>query len=72
MHNPWAHKPWWCQPWSIFLTGSLLIAASYTWLGAWWILPAIPVLVWMGYFLVVWPRLMSRYLSDAESQSGVE
>ncbi len=67
--NPWQSKPWWCQPWSILLTGVLLIGGSYTWLGLsfWWLLVALPVAVWMGYFLVVWPRLMRQYYKDTSS-----
>ncbi len=58
--NPWNYKPWWCQPWSILLTGNILIFGSWfvfkrVWLTA---LVAVPVLIWMGFFLLVWPRLM--------------
>ncbi|NCJ06516.1 hypothetical protein GS597_08320 [Synechococcales cyanobacterium C] len=61
-NNPWQYKPWWCQPWSIVLTGTSLI------LGAWWLshhlwltaLVAAPVLVWMGFFVLVWPTLMRK------------
>ncbi|MGI0485024.1 DUF6737 family protein [Pantanalinema rosaneae CENA516] len=58
----WHYKPWWCQPWSILLTGCGLIG------GIWWltqiiwltILVAIPVLTWMGFFLLLYPRLMQQ------------
>lgn len=70
----WSYKPWWCQPWSILLTGCLLIG------GTWWltqiiwltILLAIPVLIWMGFFLLLYPRLMqqSGLLADPASQSA--
>jgi hypothetical protein len=59
--SPWRAKPWWCQPWSVALTGCLLIAASLRVLPfPWGVVPAVPVAVWMGYFLFVWPRSM-RY-----------
>jgi hypothetical protein len=58
--NPWNYKPWWCQPWSILLTGTGLIGVSWFLLKTVWItvLVAIPLLAWMGFFLLVWPRLM--------------
>jgi hypothetical protein len=65
--NIWHYKPWWCQPWSILLTGSAIV-----W-GSWWlaktpwftVVVAVPVLAWMGFFLLVYPRLMADYYSDA-------
>ncbi|MEX0267583.1 DUF6737 family protein [Leptolyngbyaceae cyanobacterium UHCC 1019] len=63
IHLPtvWSDKPWWCQPWSILLKGSSLI------IGSWWfhhlwvtVIVAIPVLAWMGFFLLVYPPLMKR------------
>jgi hypothetical protein len=60
--NPWNYKPWWCQPWSILLTGNGLIAGSW-WLGhRLWLtaLVALPILVWMGFFLLLWPRLVQQ------------
>jgi hypothetical protein len=67
--NPWSYKPWWCQPWSILLTGSSLIAASWWTIHQLWftVLVAIPVGVWMGFFLLVWPSLMAQVLADMES-----
>ncbi|MEG4105056.1 DUF6737 family protein [Microcoleus sp. S13_C5] len=58
--SPWSYKPWWCQPWSILLTGTSLISGSWFLLKTVWItvLVAIPLLAWMGFFLLVWPRLM--------------
>jgi len=58
--SPWSYKPWWCQPWSILLTGTSLISSSWFLLKTVWItvLVAIPLLAWMGFFLLVWPRLM--------------
>ncbi|NJL46591.1 MAG: hypothetical protein HC929_02595 [Leptolyngbyaceae cyanobacterium SM2_5_2] len=58
--SPWQLKPWWCQPWSIVLTGVGLILGSWVLLHRWWVtlLVAIPVGVWMGFFVLVWPRLV--------------
>ncbi|NJK41076.1 MAG: hypothetical protein HC934_06420 [Acaryochloridaceae cyanobacterium SU_2_1] len=71
-YKPWSHKPWWCQPWSIVLTGIGLILGSWLlahriWLTA---IVALPVLAWMGLFLIVWPRAMAQMM--AESQDGGE
>ncbi|MCP9825793.1 DUF6737 family protein [Synechococcus sp. EJ6-Ellesmere] len=57
----WQLKPWWCQPWSILLTGVLLIAGSWFWLGRWWLtVPfATGVLLWWWLFLVLMPRQLS-------------
>ncbi|WP_353932452.1 DUF6737 family protein [Okeanomitos corallinicola TIOX110] len=58
--NPWNYKPWWCQPWSIMLTGLTLISGSWLIFQLIWltIFVAIPVLTWMGFFLLIWPKLM--------------
>ena len=58
--SPWNYKPWWCQPWSILLTGITLISGSWLLFHTLWltILVTIPVLTWMGFFLLIWPRLM--------------
>ncbi len=58
--SPWQYKPWWCQPWSIVLTGLSLIGGSWIGLKSPWVtgVVAIPVLLWMGFFLLVWPRLV--------------
>ncbi|HEY9643663.1 MAG TPA: DUF6737 family protein [Coleofasciculaceae cyanobacterium] len=66
--NVWDHKPWWCQPWSILLTGIVLIAGSWLpfhriWLTA---IVALPVLIWMGFFLILYPQAMREYLSASE------
>jgi hypothetical protein len=60
--SPWNYKPWWCQPWSILLTSICVIAGSWFLLRIIWltILIAIPVLIWMGFFLFVWPQLIIR------------
>lgn len=55
----WNYKPWWCQPWSIILTGILLIGGSWLLLLNVWITSfvAIPVLIWMIYFVLIFPKL---------------
>ena len=62
----WNYKPWWCQPWSILLVGITIIGGA--WLisklifGMVWLtlLVAIPVLTWMGFFLLLYPQLVVR------------
>ena len=58
----WNHKPWWCQPWSIILTSLTLISGSWLIFKIIWltILVAIPLLIWMGFFLLIWPQMMIR------------
>ncbi|NJM68017.1 MAG: hypothetical protein HC851_21300 [Acaryochloris sp. RU_4_1] len=66
--NPWRYKPWWCQPWSIVVTGITLIAGAW-FLTRWiWltILVAIPVLAWMGLFLILWPRAMQQAYAEQQ------
>ena len=55
----WDYKPWWCQPWSIILTSILLIGGSWWLLNNVWItlLVAVPVLIWMIYFVLIFPKL---------------
>ncbi len=55
----WNYKPWWCQPWSIILTGILLISGSWVLLLNLWItiFVAIPVVTWMIYFVLIFPKL---------------
>jgi hypothetical protein len=71
----WQYKPWWCQPWSILLTGAVLISGSWllghrVWLT---LLVALPVVTWMVYFLLVYPRLMQPYLQQSQQgKTGVE
>lgn len=64
--NPWAYKPWWCQPWSILLTGISIIAGTWFLTNLIWltVVIALPILVWMGFFLLLWPQLMRRYLES--------
>ncbi|WP_448561431.1 DUF6737 family protein [Trichothermofontia sp.] len=66
--NPWNYKPWWCQPWSILLTGLGLILGSWLFFHRYWVtgLVAVPVFTWMGFFLLVWPRLVARVLASQE------
>ena len=68
----WDYKPWWCQPWSIVLTGGTLIGGSWWLLKLVWVtlLVAIPVLIWMGFFLVIYPRLFKESLLQAELPDG--
>lgn len=58
--SPWQLKPWWCQPWSIVLTGVAIVGGSWLLLHRLWLtaLVAVPIGVWMGFFLLLWPRLM--------------
>ena len=60
--NPWDYKPWWCQPWSILLTGTILISGSwFIWQIIWLTLViSVPVLTWMGFFLLIWPSLVRQ------------
>jgi hypothetical protein len=57
----WDYKPWWCQPWSILLTGTIIIGASWIIFKMIWltILVSIPILTWMGFFLLVYPKLIA-------------
>jgi hypothetical protein len=55
----WQYKPWWCQPWSILLTGITLIGGSWLIFKIIWltIIIAIPILTWMIFFVIIYPRL---------------
>lgn len=66
----WNYKPWWCQPWSILLTGLAIIGGSWLLLHRVWVtgLVAVPILAWMGFFLLLYPRLMQ----DAEPDAKLE
>jgi hypothetical protein len=66
--NIWHYKPWWCQPWSIALTGIVLIGGSWLPFHKIWItaIVALPVLTWMGFFLILYPQAMQEALSQAE------
>jgi hypothetical protein len=65
--NVWNYKPWWCQPWSIVLTGAGIMTGSWLLFRAVWLtsLVSVPLLIWMGYFLVIYPRLV-RQAVEAE------
>ncbi len=69
----WQYKPWWCQPWSILLTGIILITGSWLISKLIWltVLVAIPVSIWMIFFLLIYPRFVkeSGILEQMESQS---
>jgi hypothetical protein len=58
----WQLKPWWCQPWSILLTGLVSIGGSWLLLHRWWLtlIVAVPVSAWMGFFVVLYPRLVKE------------
>lgn len=60
--NPWNYKPWWCQPWSILLTGITIISASWLLFKTIWltVIISIPILIWMSFFVLIWPQLMIR------------
>ncbi|MDX2096218.1 MAG: DUF6737 family protein [Leptolyngbyaceae cyanobacterium bins.59] len=60
--SPWSYKPWWCQPWSIVLTGVSLIVGSWLLFKTLWLtgLLSLPVLAWMGFFLLLWPDAVMR------------
>jgi len=60
--NPWNYKPWWCQPWSILLTGITIISSSWFIFRTVWltVIMSIPILTWMGFFLILWPKLMAK------------
>ncbi len=60
--NVWDYKPWWCQPWSILLTGITIVGASWIIFKIIWltILVTIPILTWMGFFLLVYPKLVAN------------
>lgn len=71
--NIWQHKPWWCQPWSILLTGVAIISGSWLLFHRIWVtsLVAVPILTWMGFFILVYPRLAAEMLvaeSEAEDE----
>ncbi|MBD2020164.1 hypothetical protein H6F43_08180 [Leptolyngbya sp. FACHB-36] len=61
----WQLKPWWCQPWSIVLTGTGLILGSWLLIHTVWVtlLVAIPVLIWMNYFVLVYPKLIAQSIA---------
>ncbi|WP_096595197.1 DUF6737 family protein [Calothrix sp. NIES-2098] len=60
--SPWNYKPWWCQPWSILLTGITIISGTWLLFKTIWLtlLISLPILIWMGFFLLIWPQLIIR------------
>lgn len=71
--NVWHYKPWWCQPWSIVLTSAALIGGSWELSHRVWLAlgVAVPVLTWMVYFVLIYPRMMRQMLSEAD-QAAIE
>lgn len=72
--NVWQVKPWWCQPWSILLTGVGLVAASWFLTRLIWValLVAVPVTGWMGYFLLIYPKLMAAGWMETQDEVDLE
>ena len=68
-YNPWSDKPRWCQPWTILLTGFSIIGGSWLLFHRIWVtgLVTIPLGVWMGFFVLLWPKLMREAMA-AEAQ----
>lgn len=68
--NVWDYKPWWCQPWSIVLTGVALISGSWLLLHKIWLtaIAAPPVIIWMGYFILLYPKLVQRSITSSQSE----
>lgn len=68
----WQYKPWWCQPWSILLTGITLITASWLLFHKIWltILVAIPLLTWMGFFLLIYPKAYMQMIKEQGTRSS--
>jgi len=68
-HSVWNHKPWWCQPWTIILTGISIISASWLLFKIVWltILVAIPITAWMGFFVILFPKLALQEINQEVS-----
>ncbi|MDX2244653.1 MAG: DUF6737 family protein [Leptolyngbyaceae cyanobacterium bins.302] len=64
----WDYKPWWCQPWSILLTGISIGVGSWVMFHQRWLtgLAIMLVLVWMSYFLLVYPKLFRQMYENNE------
>lgn len=69
-YNPWSDKPRWCQPWTILLTGFSLIGGSWLVFHRVWVtgLVSIPLGVWMGFFVLLWPKLMRAAMAEAQGK----
>lgn len=67
----WDYKPWWCQPWSIVLTGIGIIGGSWLLFHRYWVtgIVAVPVLIWMGFFLLLYPRLVTEAQSLTDTSN---
>jgi hypothetical protein len=72
--NVWHYKPWWCQPWSILLTGISLIGGSWGMFHRLWLtlLVGVPIALWMGFFLLVYPKLFRQMQANAQDDEAVE
>lgn len=66
----WEYKPWWCQPWSILLTGIALISGSWLLLHKIWLtaIASVPVIIWMSYFILLYPKLVQRHINLSQSE----
>lgn len=67
-YNPWNSKPWWCQPWSIVVTGIFLISGAWFLTKTLWVtlIISVPVLAWMGLFLILWPQAMKQFYTEQQ------
>jgi hypothetical protein len=65
-YNPWSDKPRWCQPWTILLTGFSIIGGSWLLFHRVWLtgLVTVPIGVWMGFFVLLWPKLMREAMAQ--------
>ena len=70
----WQYKPWWCQPWSILLTGTTLISGSWLLFHKIWltILVSIPLLTWMGFFLLIYPKAFMEMMMKEQGMGKEE
>ncbi|MFH7026401.1 MAG: DUF6737 family protein [Heteroscytonema crispum UTEX LB 1556] len=70
----WQYKPWWCQPWSILLTSVTIITGSWLIFKTIWltVLVSVPILTWMGFFLLIYPQLVIRSGMLESLNSGEE
>lgn len=68
--NIWDYKPSWCQPWSILLTGITIIIGSWLVLHTLWITIGLSTLiaVWWVYFLILYPKAFSKYITSQQSK----
>jgi hypothetical protein len=67
-YNPWSDKPRWCQPWTILLTGFSIIGGSWLLFHRVWVtgLVTVPIGVWMGFFVLLWPKLMREAMAQGK------